>query len=337
MKAGYEARLRARKEKEREREERERELRLEQEEREQDLEGWSNKLKGQQETLMAKIKERGRRKNALSDRKSAAAQARMKNIANLAADDRVPKKKRKGGGGMLSPCLFFLQTCLTRWHRRLEDMFGADDADWQIYRKINIAAPSSDEEDDLAQLQAIEQKLLDHDPSFTHQHTHASITSQKSALVSAFRPLYDEGDVQGHTRIHLNTERYRVTEAYFSPSMAGVDTAGLGEVIQNILARFSEEQVKAKLVSNVFLTGAPSQLPGLIPRLQNALRPILDPEMRINIVGAGDAGLDAWRGMAKYARTGEFDINGVSKAEYEEWGGERVRRWWGGNRTGSSG
>ncbi|KAJ2926874.1 hypothetical protein H1R20_g10203, partial [Candolleomyces eurysporus] len=279
------------------------------------LQGWSNKLRGQQETLMSKIKERSRRKNALSDRKSAAAQARMKNIANLAADDRVPKKKRKGGG---------------------EDMFGADDADWQIYRKINIAAPSSDEEDDLIQLQAIEQKLLDHDPSFTLLHTHASITSQKSALVSAFRPAYEEGDVQGHTRIHLNTERYRVTEAYFSPSMAGVDTAGLGEVIQNILARFSEAE-KGRLVSNVFLSGGPSQLPGLVPRLQNALRPILDPDMPINIVRAVDPALDAWKGMAAYAKTGEFDVNGVSKAEYEEWGGERVKRWWGGNRTGSSG
>lgn len=49
---------------------------------------------------MAKIKDRTRRRAALNDRKSAAAQARMKNIASLAADDRVPKaKKRKGGGG----------------------------------------------------------------------------------------------------------------------------------------------------------------------------------------------------------------------------------------------
>lgn len=48
---------------------------------------------------MNRIKERKRRKAALSDRKSAAAQARMKSIANLAADDRVPKKKRKTGGG----------------------------------------------------------------------------------------------------------------------------------------------------------------------------------------------------------------------------------------------
>lgn len=48
---------------------------------------------------MTRIKERNRRKAALNDRKSAASQARMKSIANLAADDRVPKKRRKAGGG----------------------------------------------------------------------------------------------------------------------------------------------------------------------------------------------------------------------------------------------
>jgi actin-related protein 5 len=50
---------------------------------------------------MSRIKERNRRRVALSDRKSAASQARMKNIATLAADERVPKKRRKNGGGEL--------------------------------------------------------------------------------------------------------------------------------------------------------------------------------------------------------------------------------------------
>lgn len=44
----------------------------------------------------------------------------------------------------------------------------------------------------------------------------------------------------GKTRIHLNVERWRVCEAWFSPSMAGVDSAGLGEVLQSILSRFSD-------------------------------------------------------------------------------------------------
>ena len=52
---------------------------------------------------MNKIKDRSRRRAALTDRKSAASQARMKNIAHLAADERVPKKRRKANGGMLLP------------------------------------------------------------------------------------------------------------------------------------------------------------------------------------------------------------------------------------------
>ena len=134
----------------------------------------------------------------------------------------------------------------------------------------------------------------------------------------------------GKARIHLNIERWRVCEAWFSPSMAGVDSAGLGEVLQTVLARFPDAD-KGRLVRNVFLTGAPSQLPGLRDRLQATLRPILPPEMPLEIVRAADPVLDAWRGMADFAKTDEFGRVGVTRAEYEEWGGERVKRWWGGN------
>ncbi|KDR68668.1 hypothetical protein GALMADRAFT_230995 [Galerina marginata CBS 339.88] len=321
LKAGFEARARARKEKEREKEEREREEKKEEEERDVDLGGWARKLRQEQEALMAKIKDRSRRKAALTDRKSAAAQARMKNIASLAADDRVPKaKKRKGGG---------------------EDMFGADDADWAIYRKINTAAPSSDEEDDLSQLQLIEQKLLTHDPTFTNRHTHASIATQRSALMSAFRPSYEEGNVEGGTRIHLNTERWRVCEAYFSPGMAGVDSAGLAEVIHNLIPSFIESRSRsqaldyptdrAELIQNIFLTGSACQFPGLKERLHDVLQSLLPPGSPINIMRAADPALDAWKGMAAFSRTEEFARIGVTKQEYDEYGGERIKRWWGGN------
>lgn len=78
-------------------------------------------------------------------------------------------------------------------------MFGADDADWNIYLKINTTAPSSDEEDDMTQLQTIEQKLLTFDPTFNAQQTHASIATQRSALMSAFRPTYTDGDIEGYS------------------------------------------------------------------------------------------------------------------------------------------
>lgn len=313
MKAGLDARARARREKEREREEKEKEEKKEEQEREADLGGWVQKTRQEHESLMTKIKERTRRKAALSDRKSAAAQARMKSIANLAADDRVPKKKRKGG---------------------YEDTFGADDADWAIYRKINTASVSSDEED-LSQLQIVEQKLLSYDHTFTKQHTHASIISRRSELLTGFKPSYDEGNIEGNARIHLNIERWRACEPWFTPSMAGVDVAGLGEVIQNILARFSEDD-KARLVKNIFLTGGPSKLSGLAQRLTAALRPILPPEMGLQVHRATDPMLDPWHGMARFSMTDDFRSIVVTRDEYAEHGGERIRRWWAGNWNGGT-
>jgi actin-related protein 5 len=44
--------------------------------------------------------------------------------------------------------------------------------------------------------------------------------------------------------------------------------------------------------------------------------------------------MDAWRGMAGFSMTKEFGRVGITKKEYEEEGGERIRRWWGGNWNG---
>jgi actin-related protein 5 len=194
----------------------------------------------------------------------------------------------------------------------------------------NTGAASSDEEEDLNRLQTVEQKLLAHDPSFTADNTFASLSTQKSALVSAFRPTYEEGDSEGLARIHLSTERWRVCEAWFAPGMAGVDSAGLAEVVQGVLQGFSEEE-KALLAQNVFLTGSPSKLPGLKERVHASLRPILPPEITLQVKLASDAQLDTWKGMAAFAKEPQFSQVGVTKAEYNELGGEIVKRWWGGN------
>lgn len=49
--------------------------------------------------LIVKIKERKKTKEQLSDRKSLAAQNRMKSIANLASDVNTGKKRKRGGQG----------------------------------------------------------------------------------------------------------------------------------------------------------------------------------------------------------------------------------------------
>ncbi|GAW05609.1 chromatin remodeling complex subunit [Lentinula edodes] len=78
------------------------EEKLDSEAREADLEGWARKLKGEQEALMTRIKDRAKRRAAMSDRKSAAKQERMKNIANLRLLEKMlggSGTSKKGGKG----------------------------------------------------------------------------------------------------------------------------------------------------------------------------------------------------------------------------------------------
>lgn len=53
--------------------------------------------------------------------------------------------------------------------------------------------------------------------------------------------------------------------------------------------------------------------------------------MPLSIVRADNPSLDAWRGMADCANKPEYWKHAVTREEYQEWGGERIRRWWGGN------
>ena len=83
---------------------------------------------------------------------------------------------------------------------------------------------------------------------------------------------------------------------------------------------------------NVFLTGCPSQFPGLPDRIYSALRPILPPEIHLGSVQcAQDPLRDAWRGMAAFANKGEFRKVAITRTDYEELGGEWIKKWWGGN------
>lgn len=114
-KAGYDARMKLRAEKQAEKERLAEEKRLDDEARERDPAGWAANLRVEHEKTIERLKERKKMRAMLSDRKSAAAQSRMKSISNLANDSPAPKRRKKNAD---------------------DDGFGADDADWAVYREI---------------------------------------------------------------------------------------------------------------------------------------------------------------------------------------------------------
>lgn len=95
MKAGYDARIRQKAERDEARLREAEERRLDEEMRSNDPQGWLEGLRQKHQDAMERIKERKKRKEQLSDRKSLAAQNRMKSIAELASDAKAPKKRKR--------------------------------------------------------------------------------------------------------------------------------------------------------------------------------------------------------------------------------------------------
>lgn len=213
------------------------------------------------------------------------------------------------------------------------------------------ADDSDDEEDEKDHLKAVEARLLEHDPLFTIDHTAERQALRKHQLLNAFvrglapdDPLdtYDPESLEHNSQIHLNVERIRAPEVLWQPQMGGADQAGLGEIIEHVLRGFSSAErdrltnVSSPLLQalhlsaevppptsqNIYVSGGNTLIPNFDLRLHNTLRPILPVSSPLNIVRPFDLSNDAWRGMAKWARSGEMTRASVTRAEYEEYGAE---------------
>lgn len=314
MKSGVEARIRAKAEKERERARIAEEKRIDEENRLNHPGDWVAGRRAQRNALLVKIKEQARAKADSSNRKGLASQQRMKTLANLASDG--PKRKRRGGGDY-------------------DDDFGANDEDWGVYRTVATEPASDDEEpeeDPEAQLKEVEKELLQYDPNFTENDTLEAQNDWTKSLMHAFLrgALPGVGDTprEDH-QLHLNVERIRVPEVIFQPGIAGVDQAGLVEIIEGIVMnRFSSGTQQQALLRDVFLTGGNTMFKNFNERLSMELVSTLPTDFNIGVRTASDPILDAWRGAASWWNTcssSERTAATVSKAEYFEKGSDYTK------------
>jgi actin-related protein 5 len=310
MKSNYDARQRAKIEKEKEKARIAEEQRLDDQRRETDPQGWIDERRIARQAIIQKMKDRERLKAELGNRKSLANQMRMKSIANLASD--APTKKRRRGGGD-------------------DDTFGADDADWGVYRTIATGEGSDDEEEeDISKnLKEVESQLLQHDPNFTEESTREAQTDWTKSTLHAFLhgPYPFDPESQRETnQIHLNVERIRVPEVVFQPTIAGLDQAGIVEIASNILTeRLADHAHRDSVLKDIFLTGGNTMFQGFEERLRQELRAVLPAEQSINVRKAKDSVLDAWRGAAVWAGKRENRGSFITRAEFLEKGSEYIK------------
>lgn len=325
LKSNHEARARAKAEKEAEAARLEEEKRRDREHRENNLEIWLEEKRAARAETLQRIKERDRMKADLGNRKSLASQMRMKNIANLASDNPSSgsaRKRRRGGNAD-------------------DDDFGANDDDWGVYRQIVVGPKEpeeeGEEEEDLdALLETQEKELLDYDPHFGEEDTHAAQTSWNRSLLHAFERgpwPFDSAKQAQLNQVHLNVERIRVPEVLFQPEIAGVDQGGLGEILASLIGQRlppvlgSSSGGTNDLLKDVFLTGGLTAWKGFKERVRDVIAPMLvvgeDGNLpQVNVRRATDVSLDAWKGAASWAGSEEWKGARIRREDYEEKGAE---------------
>nr|CAD7430709.1 unnamed protein product [Timema monikensis] len=271
----------------------------------EEFESWIEGLKQKRQELLDRRNARRQRRQDMAKRRTAAAQERMRIISQLAR-----KEKR-------------------------DDNFGMRDEDWDVYKVINKECGDSDSDEEQKLLE-LEEVLRRHDPEF-----------EGSALGRAS----SSADTAETYQLHVGIERIRTPEILFQPSMVqivmnkpvgspkaglaetieikfdmscsqvGSPEAGLAETIEFVLKGYSVD-VQSLLVSNIFLTGGCASMPGLVPRLEKELREMRPFESQFHLTLAADPVLDAWHGAQELIASMSLSRCFVTRAEYEEKGGE---------------
>ncbi|KAF8473469.1 hypothetical protein BDZ91DRAFT_845901 [Kalaharituber pfeilii] len=334
MKSNWEARQRAKAEKEREKERIAEEERRDEEQRTNDLEGWVRERRSQREALVSRLQARQRLKSDLTNRKSLAAQIRMKSLANLASDFPSSSSRRRTTGGATSN------------NPDADDNFGANDEDWAVYRTLGsggtgaLAEADDDEDEDKdleAQIKALEAQLHKHDPDFAEHIARESHGDWRNSRLHHFLrgpwgPYRPEQNQAEAYQLHLNVERIRVPEVVFQPGMGGLDQAGLIEIATDLLLGPRTTgavgvEARAELQKDVFLTGGFTMFSGFRERVEKELRMVLEWGAPLKVRRAQDPLGDAWRGAAGWVREREEEWKRarVTREEYREMGGDYLK------------
>ena len=115
----------------------------------------------------------------------------------------------------------------------------------------------------------------------------------------------------------LGNERFRCTEPFFKPSLLGINSKSLQELINDSVLKL-EYEIRNLNFTNIVLSGGNTLFPGFVDRLGKEMVSVVHPSLRVKVVAPPERHYSCWIGgsiMGSLTNT-----QWISKGEYDEYG-----------------
>ena len=119
--------------------------------------------------------------------------------------------------------------------------------------------------------------------------------------------------------ITIGSECFMCPEPLFQPSLLGLESAGIHEMIYNSIMK-CDVDIRKDLYANTVLSGGSTMFPGIADRMQKEITALAPPTMKIKLVSPPERLYSVWRGGSIIASLATFQQMWITKQEYDESG-----------------
>ena len=125
--------------------------------------------------------------------------------------------------------------------------------------------------------------------------------------------------------VTIDTQRFRVPEALFKPSLIGKELPGIHEQVFNSIVN-SDIDVRKELYANIVLSGGTTMFQNIDTRLKSEVERLAPQSVNVKVIAPPERKYSVWIGGSILASLSTFETMWISRAEYDDAGVSIVHR-----------
>jgi len=125
--------------------------------------------------------------------------------------------------------------------------------------------------------------------------------------------------------ITIGSSRFRCPEALFQPSMVGLESSGIHQLVYDSIMK-CDVDIRKDLYANIVLSGGSTMYVGLGERMSKEVTALAPSTMKIKIIAPPERKYSVWIGGSILASLSTFANMWITKQEYDESGPSIVHR-----------